>query len=369
MPSLVATRIVRRFLASHIKVIVDVPETLDARRKFPAHPEAVIASFASPITLYRIFDGEEMVRILSTGKITGGTYSVKAERSHGASWGSDMESVIRWGNNLRGKRLGDDLFLARLHASGKKFFHLDPEIRDIDPNGPSTQTMGMDANRINLSLGASVMDVSLGDVDLSLVHPDGRVEPLSANDAKSYVNKRVTKDVDLRKVHDKFYQGSIFGVDVRIYAEGDFWKVFLNDDRQIVSGAKTKDDAIELAQMSIKIRPDKPVPMDGSILEQKRRYEKHFDVGDDPNKVRGNYALKPKDRVTVIKGSSKIGIKTYSKLIVADVYQVKGERAVTVKVLDGSRPIVLYATHPNRLGDKEIALLDSRGSRILVTKS
>ena len=367
-------RIVARYLTAsgQVKILVDVPETLRARDKYAGFTECVIATFGGPITLFRIFDDAELARILASGKITGGTYAVKAERAYGASWGADKGTVIQGGNRLRGGRLGADLFLARFEASGRKFFHLGPEIDPIDPNGLHEQVRMMNVSRINWGLGASVPDVSVGDVDLFTVQVDGQIQKISPSEAKDLVDKRPTKDVDLRAVHGELLQGSIFGVDVRIYPKtnsvGTFWGVYLNDDRQIVSGALTKEDAVELAQISIKMRPEKPVPMDGEILARRRQYERHFKVDEDPKKIRGSYALKPKDRLMVDKGSSKLGIKAHSTLTVADVFQLKGERDVWVKLLHDRTPIVLYATHPNRLTDDPIALLDSMGSRILVRR-
>jgi hypothetical protein len=183
-----AKRVAARHLqASQVRILVDVPATLAAREKFKAHPEAVIATFDSSLTLYRIFDGEELARILSSGKITGGNYAVKAERAHGASWGEDISAVIRWGNQIRGARLGKKLYLARLDATGFRFFHLDPEIPDIDPNGPSEQPATMNRARINVGLGASIIDVGLDDVDLYTVREDGQISKLTTAEAKAQV--------------------------------------------------------------------------------------------------------------------------------------------------------------------------------------
>lgn len=360
-------RIVRRFLASQVKILVDVLGTLEARKRFPSYDQGVIATFESGLHLYRIFDGAELARILKTGKITGGTYSVKAERAHGASWGENITAVIEWGNTIRDKRLGGDLFLAKLDATGKKFYHLDPGIGPIDPS-VRTQDAMMDRAKISTGLGASIMDVDLHDVDLFVVHPNHRIEPLSIDEAKAYVEKRPKKDVDLQQVHGQLFQGTIFGVDVRVLQDKGTWKVVTNDDRIIASGSPSKEDAIELAQMAIHMRPERPIPMTHDILEQKRRYQKHFEPDEDPEKVRGNYALKPKDRVKVTKGSNALGIKSGIQAVVADVYQRKGERTVLVKLMIGSHPVTLYATHPNRLGDEEVALMNSKGDRILIRR-
>jgi len=360
-----SVRVASRF-AGRIPILVDVASTIEVRRKHPSHPEAVSATFTGPVILYRIFDGEELSRALKAGKITGGTYAVKAEREVGASWGTNLSEIVRWGNSQRGKRLGEDLFVARLNAARKRFLHLNPEIDPIDPTGAAEQIRSMDASRINLGLGASVADVSIQNVGLFKVQLDGRVDAISPMEAQSYVGLRSKLEVDLRAVNSQLYQGSILGVDVRIWDKGGRWGAYLNDDRQIATNAATKDDAIELAKMAIRMNPSRPVQMDGAILAQRRKYDQNFVADEDPKKVRGNFKVRPRDRVEVVKGAPGVGIKAREKLTVADVYQLQGEREVRVKLLAGNRPVLLYAIHPNRLMDPEIPLLDSRGHRVLV---
>ena len=363
-------RTARRFLASQVRILVDVPATLEARAKYSS-PEAIIATFDQSISLYRLFDEGEMARILTTGRITGGQYSARMEREHGASWGANITDVIEWGNKLRGKRLGHDLFLAKLDATGMRFFHGLPEIPEIDPNGPSEQPAMMNRARIYTGMGASVMGVGLGDVDLYAVHENDQIEKISVAEARERLARRPKKDVDLREVHEQLYLGTILGVEVMVHLEKGHWNVYAirdQDRTQFVSGVSSKDDAIELAKMGIHMRPGNPVHMDAGVLEVKRRHEKHFEQDDDPAKIRGAFALKPKDRLTVLKGSSALGIRAYTTLTVADVWQTKGERSVNVKLLVGDKPVRLYASHPNRLADEEIALLDARGSRVIVER-
>lgn len=363
-----SVRVARRFLAGQIPILVDVPATLDVRKRFASHPAAILAEFAGSISLYRAFDGEELTRILRTGKITGGTYSAKAERAHGASWGENITAVIEFGNRLRDKRYGSDIFLAKLEAHGKRFYHLDPGNVSFDPEGPPMQATTMDRSTISVGLGASILDVWLHDVDLFVVHANHQIESLSLEAAKAYGDARPKKDVDLREVHPHLLQGSILGVDVRVLLDKGQWIVVLNNDKAIVAGAKSKEDAIELATMSIKINPANPFQIPPEVLERKRRYEKHFVPDDDPEKVRGSFALKPKDKVVVTKGSRALGIPSHSKATVADVYGRAGQREVMVKLLVQDKPVVLYATHANRLGDADISLMNSRGDRILVRR-
>lgn len=364
-------RVVTRYRVRHahaVRIIIDRDATLKARQHFTSMPDQIVAEVDSSFALYRIFDGEELVRILKTGKITGGTYSSSAERVHGASWADNITQVIEVGNRLRGGRYGTDLFLAKFEAIGTVFHHLDPKVH-FDPNGPEKQPAVMDGSVCNFGLGCS-LTASLHDVDLFVVHPDHKMEQISLEQAKEYVSKRPVKDVDLREVHPQLYQGSILGVDVRVWQDKEFWKVLTNDNRAIASGNPTKEDAIEAAQMAIRLNPSNPVPIHFAVLEQKRRHMKHFEPDDDPEKERGTFALKPRDHVEVVKGSRALGVPPHAKATIADVYQRKGEREVRVKLLldKGAKPLVLYATHPNRLGDPEIALMNSRGDRILIRK-
>lgn len=357
-------RVADRFkYARTVKVLIDREATLKARAQFSSHPDGIVGTFETDVTLYRIFDGEELARILQTGRITGGTYSVKAERAFGASWAEDISAVISWGNRLRGGRLGDELYLAKLSVLGKTFYHLDPGI-PFDPESPEDQEATWDVSKCNLGLGCSVKDVSLSEVDLFRVDDGGQIHRLTVSEAKELV--KPPKPVDLRPVNSQLLQGSILGVDVRVAEKNGLWSVHLNDDRVIVTGAKSKEDAIELAQMSIRMRPDRPIRMDGAILEAKRKHEKHFEVDSDPEKTRGSYGLKPRDQVVVTKGSRNLGIDGREVGTVTDVYQRAGQREVIVKLLFKGKATVLYAQHPNRLKDDEIALMNSSGSKILV---
>jgi hypothetical protein len=363
------TRVLTRFrvrYARTVRILIDRDATNKIRQRFTSLPNQIVAEFDSSFTLYRIFDGEELVRILKTGQITGGTYSTPAERAHGASWAENVTEVIEVGNRLRGGRYGDDLFLAKYDAIGTTFHHLDPKV-EFDPNGPEKQPAVIDANICNFGLGCS-MTVGVHDVDLFVVHPDHKMVPMSIEDAKEYVAKRPVKDIDLREVHPKLFQGSILGVDVRVTEEGNVWKVLTNDGKVIVDDAPSKDDAIETARIGIHLRPSNPIPTSFQILQQKRKHEKLFEVQDDPNKIRGEFALKPRDTIEVLKGSRDLDIGAREKGTVADVWQDKGGREVRVKIVFRKGPVTLYATHPNRLSDDQIALMNSQGDRILVRR-
>jgi hypothetical protein len=94
---------------------------------------------------------------------------------------------------------------------------------------------------------------------------------------------------------------------------------------------------------------------------------------------RDDLGLRPGDMLKITKGSVGLGVAIRSTAKVMAVWQVQGENVVFVKLhfyyprkfRDGTwvrDPLVLYATHPNRLGDLEVALLSSKGDRILARK-
>lgn len=287
-----------------MRVVVDVDATLRARERYPLFGEIIVGTFEQSASLYRLFDGEELGRVLASGKLTGGNYSVKPEREHGASWGHDVSAIIRWGNSQRGGRLGKKLFLAKIDTLDRRFAHLGPGF-DIDPSGPLEQSFSMPMTTCNLALGCSVMNVDVDDVDVFYrVREDGQIERLSYTELKAAVQPEADTTPDV----------------------------------------------------------EAPSPKQET-----------------PEKIRGDWALKPKDKVQVTKGSTRLGIAIRNTGSVRDVWQMPGDSRTYVtlsfvwplKPSTGSwhgKPITLFAMHPNRLSDSEIPLLNSRGDRILIRK-
>lgn len=304
MPSIL-TRVVHRYAAA-TRVVVDLQATLQARNKYPLFSDLIIGKFDSTTTMYRVFDEIELGHILASGRITGGNYSVKAERDHGASWGSNINEVIPWGLRQLGGRLGQELYLAKLDAFDVSFMHLDPGVA-IDPNGAPEQTIVFDTSRCNTGLGCSLINVKLEDVDIFKVNSQGQIQRQSIAELKA--------------------------------------------------GLKTKEET------------PKKAPTEGApVINDKLR---------DPT-----WELQPKAKVIVTKGSTLLGIGVRDTAQVVDVWQRvvggKPEKEIMVRLQFvyprktpdkwTREPITLYATHANRLKDHEIALLDSRGSRILIKK-
>jgi hypothetical protein len=168
-----------------VRVVVDLPATKAARKKYPLFQELIVGTFDQSFPLYRIFDENELRHILSSGKITGGQFSVKAEREHGASWGYNINEVIAWGNGQRGKRLGNELYLAKLDAFDFKFAHIGPDVK-VDLDAPlDGQVILMPKETCRTGIGCSVINVGVSDVDLFRVDPGGQIRPVTVSELKS----------------------------------------------------------------------------------------------------------------------------------------------------------------------------------------
>lgn len=171
-----ARRVAHRYLSAAITVKVDPERTEKGRQQFKLK-NLLIGEFASPINLYRIFDGEELRKIVRGGEISGGTYSIEGERAFGASWGADKAQVIKWGEAQRGGRLGHELFLAEIQGQGRQFSHM--HLINLDIAQP-TVTIPEDA--CSTGMGCS-LKVRASDVDQwSIVEPGGHLVPVQWSD-------------------------------------------------------------------------------------------------------------------------------------------------------------------------------------------
>lgn len=258
MSRLVAN-VLRRVLAREVRITVLRDETLSERRS----GSGLIARFETPFALYRIFDGEELRRIVKTGRISGGVYSIPAERAYGASWGEDITQVIQWGNRQRGQRLGDDLFLAKIDAQGKTFYRMSMDEVPCDPNGPEEQPATMDGSKCSTGLGCSVVDVSFNEATYYRVGTTNHMEPISDSEIREYLTAKPQQSVELRPVSQVAMHGAILGQDVivrmtqgsdKLYSQT--WGVYIPQmggrEHAILMGAKTKEVAVKMAVKLIK---------------------------------------------------------------------------------------------------------------------
>ena len=152
-----------------VRVSVDQEKTAQGRKKYGG--QFVVGTFESPIKLYRILDGEELRAIASSGRITGGYYSIASEQAYGAAWGADRSEVVEWGNDQRGGRLGHELFLAEIEGQGRTFGHHHYPNMPDDGEVPTT----MCSTGAGCALEVGVDDV----VSWHEVGEDGSVQPVS----------------------------------------------------------------------------------------------------------------------------------------------------------------------------------------------
>lgn len=155
---------------SSVRVTVDEEGTEAARHRFKSFPGLTVAEFKSSAPLYRIVDHYELVQVIHSGRIKGGRYAVKAERTFGASWGSNLSEILSWGiRQKESGRLDGQLYLFKIDAIGRKFAHLDPQVKDGM----------MDLSKCNVGLGCSLIGIDVYDVDAFYkVGDDERIHPM-----------------------------------------------------------------------------------------------------------------------------------------------------------------------------------------------
>lgn len=196
-----------------MKIVIDRDETIRARK---TSKNSIVAYIDERMALYRIIDGEELTRIVKKGRVEGGMYSVKAERSFGASWAEDKDEVIEWGLGQRKWRLGKDLFLLEMpRAGGNMFFHLDMTA-PFDPLGPPQQP-ATTTTKCDTGLGCSMRDVGRHQIKVYAVSDDGTLTNLSSADVDAYAKKSPLREVDMKAVNPNlYYTGTIHDFDVAI---------------------------------------------------------------------------------------------------------------------------------------------------------
>jgi len=169
--SRIAERVAHRYLtAGGVTVKVDPEGTQQGRDQW-GFKDMLVGEFASPVKLYRVFDGEELRKIVKGGEIAGGGYSIAVERAYGASWGADKNEVVKWGEQQRGKRLGNELFMAEINGQGRPFSHMHIEGLDV-----SQPTVTIPTEACSTGMGCSLR-VKASDVDRWYVVEDGRAKP------------------------------------------------------------------------------------------------------------------------------------------------------------------------------------------------
>ena len=180
-----AQRVAARHLqAGSVKIKIYEAPTEQARKKY--RNNMIRGKFLTPIPLYRVFDGEELNRVLDTGEFTGGDYSVRAERDFGAQWGANLDEIIKWGEWQRGKRLGHELFIAEIDGKGKPFAHLENPGGIYEPQSEEpTQEVTLDAEFCRTALGCSVAADMRHVKNWYMVEPGGKLRKVSRADLET----------------------------------------------------------------------------------------------------------------------------------------------------------------------------------------
>lgn len=260
-----AIRVAREFLAATVQVEVVEKATERARARFGKG--IAIGRFLSPIKLYRVFDGEELRRILDTGEIKGGDYSVSGERAYGAQRGSDKSQVAKWGEMQRGKRLGHELFMAEINGQGKVFSHLSGADGQMQPG----ETLSLDASFCSTGLGCS-MHMSMYDVDNWYVVENGRARkaPLSELEADVINVGLKPRDVDL-------FKGALLdGLPAKL-RKALAWKVFKEDYRN--RELSPREEALKMRDLGIKYNDHIPTDKLGPLVLRAMCKDPRVDCG------------------------------------------------------------------------------------------
>lgn len=270
-------------MARLVKIFVDKEQTAKWRGHDDDPPRGegtIVATFDEHISLYRVMDGNELRHIVRTKKILGGFFAVKGERAFGASWGENITQVIEWG--LSQAKRGHlhptkDLFLAKIGAYQKLFFHMNPKV-DWDPNSES-QVFTMDASQCSTGLGCSVYDVSYYEATFYSVDPTGRITELTDAQVRAYAAGKPFKPVEMKIVTPGTYShGVIHGVDVYAVfrhddsAYDDTWSVIARGEKPVVIGARSEKIAVTRAAEVLRVEGGVPeYPLD--LLPKSRKLE------------------------------------------------------------------------------------------------
>jgi hypothetical protein len=178
-----SNRVAARFLRAsvvtatgNVRIVIDRDATLKARHSI--FGGAIVGTFASSITLYRVVDKKELGIITRTGQINGGSFAVKNERAFGASWGADIDDVIRFGQLWRGNRIGTELFILKTDAIDKRFYQIATAVA-FEAEGPEFQQASLDPRTCSTGSGCSIR-VAVDEIDsVYRLSPEGHMEPVT----------------------------------------------------------------------------------------------------------------------------------------------------------------------------------------------
>jgi hypothetical protein len=141
-------------------------ESIFLRNKFSLFKNIGVATFLTTTFLWRVIDENEFNIIMKNKKITGGDYSVPAEKYFGASFSGSRNEVINWG--LKVKKLGrykGNLYVIGINAIDKEFLNLNM-VERLKEQGFDYEVGDFTINTKlgDVGLGFSIRDVTLDDV-------------------------------------------------------------------------------------------------------------------------------------------------------------------------------------------------------------
>ena len=141
-------------------------EALSLRKKYTLFKNIGVATFLTTTFLWRVVDENELNIILKTKKITGGNYSVPAEKEFGASFSGSRNDVVEWGIRIKsnGRYVGK-LYIIGINAENKVFLNLNM-VERLQEQGFEYKVGDLMVNSKlgDVGLGYSVRNVILDDV-------------------------------------------------------------------------------------------------------------------------------------------------------------------------------------------------------------
>lgn len=143
-------------------------EALELREKYPSFKGIGVGTFLTNVILWRCIDENEFNIIRKTGKITGGTYALPAERAFGPSFSGSRPNVIKWGLRIKENgRFKGQLYVIGVNGEEKEFLNLNMEGR-FKEQGLEYKPGVFDVNTKlgDVGLGYSIRNVNfkMGDV-------------------------------------------------------------------------------------------------------------------------------------------------------------------------------------------------------------
>lgn len=122
-----------------------------------------IGTFLTTVWLWRCMVEAEFLDILNTGKVVGGTFSIKVERNFGASFSGSRDDVLNWCS--KNTRYQGQLYIIGINAQQKEFLNLGMED-------------GMEAQGLKYEVGDLIINTKIGDTGLGFSVRDVTIDDI-----------------------------------------------------------------------------------------------------------------------------------------------------------------------------------------------